>query len=136
LYESVPSGTIEIPPASAIILKDTLFTYVENGNTELSFKLNQNYPNPFNPTTTITYSIPTSSVIARSPANDGKQSIVNVALTVYNALGQKIATLVNKEQVPGNYTVQFDASNLPSGIYFYTLRAGDFVSTKKMILMK
>jgi hypothetical protein len=60
------------------------------------FKLYQNYPNPFNPTTTITYSIPTSSVIARSPANDGKQSIVNVALTVYNALGQKIATLVNK----------------------------------------
>jgi hypothetical protein len=59
-----------------------------------------------------------------------------VALSVYNALGQKIATLVNKEQVPGNYTVQFDASNLPSGIYFYTLRAGDFVSTKKMILMK
>ncbi len=136
LYESVPSGTIEIPPASAIILKDTLFTYVENGNTELSFKLNQNYPNPFNPTTTITYSIPTSSVIARSPANDGKQSIVNVALTVYNVLGQKIAMLVNKEQAPGNYSVQFNASNLTSGVYFYTLRAGDFVSTKKMILMK
>jgi flagellar hook assembly protein FlgD len=66
----------------------------------------------------------------------GTQSIVNVALTVYNALGQKVATLVNKAQAAGNYTVQFDARDLPSGIYFYTLRAGDFVATKKMILMK
>jgi len=106
----------------------------ETGAIPTKYELSQNYPNPFNPTTTITYSIP--SVIARSPANDGKQSIVNVALTVYNSLGQKIATLVNKEQAPGNYIVQFDASKLPSGIYFYTLRAGDFVSTKKMILMK
>jgi hypothetical protein len=80
------------------------------------------------------YSIP--SVIARSTAMAGTQSVVNVALTVYNALGQKIATLVNKKQAAGNYTVRFDARDLPSGIYFYTLRAGDFVATKKMILMK
>ncbi len=107
---------------------------VENFPTD--FVLKQNYPNPFNPTTTISYSIPTPSVIARSPAMAGTQSIVNVALTVYNALGQKIATLVNRAQAAGNYTVQFDATDLPSGVYFYTLRAGEFVATKKMILMK
>ncbi len=109
---------------------------VENSENEIlaSFELKQNYPNPFNPTTTISYSIP--SVIARSTAMAGTQSVVNVALTVYNALGQKIATLVNKKQAAGNYTVRFDARDLPSGIYFYTLRAGDFVATKKMILMK
>jgi hypothetical protein len=59
-----------------------------------------------------------------------------VSLQVFNSLGQKVAVLVNKEQVPGNYTVQFNAKNLPSGVYFYTLRAGNFVATKKMILMK
>ncbi len=105
-----------------------------NIGTPVKFELSQNYPNPFNPTTTISYSIP--SVIARSPAMAGTQSIVNVALTVYNALGQKVATLVNKEQAPGNYTVQFDATDLASGVYFYTLHAGKFVATKKMILMK
>ena len=95
-----------------------------------SFRLSQNYPNPFNPTTTISYSIPAPSAMA------GKQSAVNVTLTVYNALGQKVATLVKKAQAPGNYTVQFDASGLPSGIYFYTLHAGNSIATKKMILMK
>ncbi len=102
---------------------------VEDNETETvrAFKLNQNYPNPFNPTTTISYSIP--NVVT------GKQS-VNVTLDVYNALGQKIATLVNKAQAPGNYSVQFNAENLPSGVYFYTLRASNFVTTKKMVLMK
>ena len=103
-------------------------------NVPLKFELSQNYPNPFNPTTTISYSIPTPSVIV--PPKAGKQSVVNVTLAVYNALGQKVATLVNKAQAAGNYTVQFDARDLPSGIYFYTLRAGEFVATKKMILMK
>ncbi len=60
----------------------------------------------------------------------------NVRLIVYNVLGEEIVTLVNKKQSPGNYTVQFDATNLPSGVYFYTLRVGDFVATKKMILLK
>ncbi len=98
------------------------------------YDLSQNYPNPFNPTTTIAYSIP--SVIARSPANDGKQSAVNVTLIVYNILGQKVATLVNKQLSPGNYSTKFNATNLSSGIYFYRLQAGSFVATKKMILMK
>ncbi len=94
------------------------------------FSLAQNYPNPFNPTTTIWYSIPNASVTT------GKQSVVNVSLTVYNSLGQKVATLVNKMQTAGKYSVQFDASGLPSGIYFYKLQAANSVLTKKMILMK
>jgi hypothetical protein len=90
------------------------------------FGLNQNYPNPFNPTTTISYSIPNCR---------GEQS-VNVTLNIYNTLGQKIATLVEKEQKPGKYSVKFNAGALPSGIYFYRLRAGSFIATKKMILLK
>jgi hypothetical protein len=99
-----------------------------------SFSLAQNYPNPFNPITTISYSIPSSNVIA-TPLSRRKQSS-NVTLSIYNLLGQRIATLINKAQVPGNYSVQFDASNLPSGVYFYRLRAGNFVATKKMVLLK
>ncbi len=99
------------------------------------FELMQNYPNPFNPTTTIKYSIP--SVIARSEATKQSHDFAsNVQLNVYNILGEEVATLVNEKQAPGNYTVQFNASNLPSGVYFYTLRVGDFVATKKMVLLK
>ncbi len=96
-------------------------------NVPLKFELSQNYPNPFNPTTTIMYSI---------PSKNGVETQHAVSLQVFHSLGQKVATLVNKAQAAGNYTVQFDASDLPSGIYFYTLRAGEFVATKKMILMK
>jgi hypothetical protein len=85
------------------------------------YNLSQNYPNPFNPTTTINYSLPNSSF---------------VKLVVYNSIGQEIATLVNETIAAGNHNVEFDASNLPSGIYFYKLQAGSFVETKKMILLK
>ncbi len=110
------------------------------------FVLYQNYPNPFSAkggsTTNITYVIASGAkqsqqlsanneiASSQDPRND------NIRLTVYDALGRKVATLVNKKQAPGNYTVQFDASKLSSGIYFYTLRAGEFTATKKMILMK
>ncbi len=109
------------------------------------FELSQNYPNPFskesggNPTTTIKYSIPNTSVIARSGEAStwqSPESSVNVTLTVYDILGRKVATLVNENKVPGNYSVQFNAGNLPSGVYFYQLQAGSLVATKKMILMK
>ncbi len=102
-------------------------TDVNNQNNSLpsKFTLKQNYPNPFNPTTTIEYSIP----------NVGTP-IQNVQLKIYDVLGREIATLVNEKQSPGNYSVKFNANNLPSGIYFYTLKAGNFVATKKMILMK
>ena len=62
--------------------------------------------------------------------------VSNVTLSVYNTLGQKVAELVNEEQSAGNYIVNFNASNLSSGIYFYTVKADNFVSTKKMILIK
>ncbi len=94
------------------------------------FKLEQNYPNPFSAkggqTTTINYTIPTVET----------GHALAVQLNVYDILGHKVATLFNGEREAGKYSVTFNASNLPSGIYFYTLRAGDFTATKKMILMK
>ena len=111
---------------------DVLGTEENKNALPSKFNLSQNYPNPFNPTTTIAYSIP--SVVSRSETT--KQSAVNVILTVYNILGQKIATLVNTKQTPGKYTVLFNGSDLSSGVYFYRLRAGDFIATKKMILLK
>ena len=85
------------------------------------FKLNQNYPNPFNPITTIKYQIPETHF---------------VSLKVYDILGNEAATLINSEKSAGNYEITWDAENIPSGIYFYTLNAGSFVDTKKMILLK
>jgi predicted extracellular nuclease len=85
------------------------------------FELSQNYPNPFNPTTLIKYSLPKAG---------------NVSLKVYNVLGKEVATLVNGYQTAGNYKVEFNARGLASGLYFYRLTAGDFVSVKKMMLLK
>ena len=85
------------------------------------YSLEQNYPNPFNPSTKIKY-------------QTAKSGMVN--LKVYNVLGSEVATLVNKELPAGNHEVEFDASNLPSGIYFYTLNTGKFNQTKKMILLR
>ncbi len=93
------------------------------------FELRQNYPNPFNPVTTIEYSIPIVKAKNFSPQQ-------KVELKIYDVLGREIATLVNKKQLPGNYSVKFDASNLPSGVYIYSLRSGSFVATRKMILLK
>jgi len=91
------------------------------GNTPSEYALNQNYPNPFNPSTKINFSIPSEGF---------------VTLDVYNAIGQKVASLVNETKADGNYSVDFNASTLTSGIYFYKISAGNFTETKKMILMK
>jgi predicted GH43/DUF377 family glycosyl hydrolase len=93
----------------------------EISGTPLKFKLSQNYPNPFNPSTKINFAIPQTSF---------------VNLTVYNVLGEEVATLVNETKAPGNYEVNFNAVNLTSGIYFYKLQTGSFNETKKMILIK
>ncbi|MCZ7609241.1 MAG: T9SS type A sorting domain-containing protein [Ignavibacterium sp.] len=90
------------------------------------FALYQNYPNPFNPSTTIRYTIPL----------DAGSETQEVSLKVYDVLGNEIATLVNDEKESGNYTVEFNASYLSSGVYFYQLKAGDFVQTRKMLLAK
>jgi len=85
------------------------------------FALHQNFPNPYNPTTTITYSLPIKS---------------QVDLVIYNTLGESVTQLVNEEQEAGKYSVEFDATTLPSGIYFYRIQTGSFIQTKKMILLK
>jgi len=86
-----------------------------------SYKLLQNFPNPFNPNTKINYSIPQISF---------------VTLKVYDLLGREVATLVNEEKSIGAYLVEFDGSNLSSGVYFYILQAGNFSDTKKFILLR
>jgi len=86
-----------------------------------SYLLEQNFPNPFNPTTTIGYGLKEKS---------------NVKITVINSIGEEVALLVNQEKESGYHTIEFNAANLPSGVYFYHLKAGDFVELKKMILMK
>ncbi len=90
-------------------------------NTVVDFALDQNYPNPFNPTTQIGYSV-------------GQRA--NVSVVVYDLLGREIAELVNEVKEPGSYKVNFNASNLPSGVYTYRIQSGSFVQTKKMMLMK
>jgi len=85
------------------------------------FSLEQNYPNPFNPQTTITYSIPSGRF---------------VKLTVFNTTGEEIETLVNEYKTEGTHEITFNAENLPSGIYFYKIDAGDFSLAKKMVLLK
>ena len=85
------------------------------------FTLEQNYPNPFNPSTQINYTLAERS---------------NVTIKVYDVLGNEVATLVNTTQEAGAYDVNFDASQLSSGLYIYTLNAGNFTSSKKMMLLK
>ena len=85
------------------------------------FNLSQNYPNPFNPTTKIKFAIPEEG---------------SVSIKIYNALGNEVKTIVNEQMKSGSYEVTFDASQLPSGIYFYKLQANSFAATKKMVLLK
>ena len=99
------------------------WTSVKTENQPLGneFTLYQNYPNPFNPTTNIKFSIPNSSL---------------VTLKVFTVLGEEVSTLVNKKMTAGSYSVNFNANNLTSGIYFYTLSGNNFVQTRKMLLLK
>jgi hypothetical protein len=104
---------------------DGTFKYVGTIEVEVVppkvFALEQNYPNPFNPATTIKYSVPVKGF---------------VTLSIFNVLGQKVTDLINKEVEAGSYQLNFDASNLSSGVYFYKLEAGKFTSIKKMMLIK
>ncbi len=105
------------------VVHTTVLTKVEKEGNEIPtvFALSQNYPNPFNPETNIRFSVPQESF---------------VTVKVFNTLGEEVMTLVNEEKTAGTYNVSFNAKNLTSGIYFYTIKANDFTSTKKMILMK
>jgi len=109
--------------ASYAVTKPATVTSVENDVVPQAFSLDQNYPNPFNPSTKIQYTIGNAGL---------------VSLKVYDVLGHEVATLVNSNQEAGSYTVPFNTSelNLSSGVYFYRLQAGSFVSIKKLILLK
>jgi hypothetical protein len=85
------------------------------------FSLSQNYPNPFNPMTVISYQLPVGG---------------NVILKIYDILGNDMVTLADEYSPTGKYEVEFNAANLPSGVYFYQLKAGEFIQTKKMLLLK
>jgi photosystem II stability/assembly factor-like uncharacterized protein len=95
-----------------------------------TYKLSQNYPNPFNPVTKIEFDVPASN----STLSGAKG--LHVKLTVTDILGKQVAVLVNENKPAGNYSVNFDASNIPSGVYFYKLESGDFTAVKKMVVMK
>ncbi len=106
---------------TGIIIVESATGIKEDEQALFNFELNQNYPNPFNPTTKISWQSPIS----------GYQT-----LKVYDVLGNEVVTLVNEYKSAGSYEVYFNASNLSSGIYFYQLKASEFVETKKLTLMK
>lgn len=110
------------------VAKYTIPLSVKNQSSEIPVQYNlfQNYPNPFNPSTIIKFSIPLN------PSERGTY----VQLKIYDILGREVVTLINEKLSPGTYEVDWDATNYPSGIYFYKLKAGDFIQTKKMLLLK
>ena len=120
--EEVQIDLINNPVANGINITINL-TDIEKDKNKIPefFELIQNYPNPFNPSTKISYSIPERS---------------NVSLKVFDLLGSEVAELIDNSMETGNYNIEFDVSNLPSGVYFYQLKAGDFIDTKKMLLLK
>jgi hypothetical protein len=94
---------------------------VSESRTPSEFLVSQNYPNPFNPTTTIKYELPVVS---------------KVVVTIFNTIGQEIATLVNEEQEAGTRSVVWNGSGVAAGVYYYRIHAGNFVATKKLLLLK
>ncbi|MEN8194716.1 MAG: T9SS type A sorting domain-containing protein [Bacteroidota bacterium] len=122
---------------NGMVYGDTNLVSVNEKHLNFKFELEQNYPNPFNPSTTIKYTVAKSPLLggdgrpARPTSGGGL-----ITLKVYDVLGREVATLVNKEQQPGNYEVKFNADNLNSGVYFYHLKADSFSQSRKMILLK
>jgi len=110
----------------------------EDPNVASIFILEQNYPNPFNPSTIIKFTVPAVERFAESLKNNERigNSLYNVQLKVYDVLGNEVAILVNEEKTAGSYEIDFYSEGFTSGIYFYQLKAGNFIKTKKMILIK
>ncbi|NWF90889.1 MAG: T9SS type A sorting domain-containing protein [Ignavibacteriaceae bacterium] len=119
-------------------------TLITDADTEINllseFKLEQNYPNPFNPTTKIKFSVP--NVILRQAQDDNdvtlslSESDQMITLKVYDILGNEVATLVDEYKEAGTYEIEFNASKLSSGTYFYRLTAGEISETQKLVLIK
>jgi hypothetical protein len=107
IYRNLLVTPVSVEPDDEVVIND--------------FILGQNYPNPFNPSTVISYQLPVNS---------------NVTLKVCDVLGNEVATLVDEEQPSGRYEIEFNASILPSGVYFYQLKTGNYLETKKMVLLK
>jgi len=114
-------GGIVVDSISKIFVAEYGLGVRENDGVAAQYVLEQNHPNPFNPTTSIRYEVPQEAV---------------VSLKVFNVLGQEVAALLDGLKEPGSYEVQWNAKNLPSGVYFYRLQAGDFVQTKKLVILK
>ena len=116
------TSTLEVYQAEEATYSELSTTGVNDDESlNQAFKLEQNFPNPFNPTTKISFSIPSSQFST---------------LKVYDILGKEVETLIQRNLVPGNYEATFDASNLPSGIYIFTLNSGQFSQSRKMLLLK
>ncbi len=131
-----PNGIVATSTGDTLYISDfntrslRIITGVQGGNvtdvedvSELpgEFQLEQNYPNPFNPSTSISFSLPSQE---------------NVKLDIYNAMGELVETLASETYPAGNHSIDFNANNLSSGVYFYTLRTSDFIKTNKMLLLK
>jgi hypothetical protein len=125
IRQAFGSDFVEMGVGRVITLSSTIVDVKqENGpqsKIPQSFSLDQNYPNPFNPMTSVEWRMPNSA---------------HVSLSVYDPLGREVAVLVNEKKDAGTYSVQWDASARASGIYFYTLQAGTFRETKRMLLLK
>jgi len=102
----------------------------------LQFRLDQNYPNPFNPLTTFQFTIVNRPAPWTGSRPDNSRDGQSTILRVYDLLGREVATLVNEELPPGTYTRQWDASEFSSGVYFYRLKAGKYVATRKLVLLR
>jgi hypothetical protein len=118
LFAGIGGGGVWRRPLTEMI---TTRVNDNHNQTPTRFVLEQNYPNPFNPATTISFSVPSKSF---------------VSLKVFDALGREVATIISEEMSAGNYSRQWIALNMPSGIYFYRLQAGSFAETKKLSLIR
>jgi hypothetical protein len=121
--------------SDAFILDLTAVIGIKRISTEVpsSYKLYNNYPNPFNPSTNIKFDVTSNVKGKTSNLPDGK---AGVKLIIYDVLGREVEILVNQQLEPGTYKVDWNASNYPSGVYFYRLTSGNFADTKKMVLVK
>ena len=115
------NNSINLPNLSIKITNNETIGSVENENIPFNYKLYQNYPNPFNPSTKISFSLKKASV---------------VDLKIYNNLGQEIKQIIRGYKNIGNYEVEFDGKEFPSGVYYYRLKVGNNSTTKKMILLR